>query len=79
MPNHKTGDAQIIFFTTKNRKATVTVTDESGKAVRTLERNLTTGKNHINIDSIADLAEGTYRVELITLNKMYAAVFIVWK
>jgi hypothetical protein len=79
MPNPITGDVQVLFAAKRDGAASVKVYNASGNIVLTLSKQLVAGKNRINIDNSIKLEDGNYKVQLITNNKIYRAVFVVWK
>jgi Secretion system C-terminal sorting domain len=79
MPNKATGDAQVLFVTSKPAAATIKVYDANGTIVLQQEAQLTEGKNKVNIDKFTNLAEGNYTIKLISNNKQYTASFLMWK
>jgi hypothetical protein len=75
-PNPATYNANLVFDMLTDTKVLVSVTDVTGKVVKSLTANSTLGQNTININ-VADLTAGIYFVSISANNQKTTAKLIV--
>ncbi len=67
-PNPTNGPLQIEVVSDKDINATITISDLSGKRVRTIETFVTKGSNNLKLD-LGDLVNGIYTLQMTTDSK----------
>jgi hypothetical protein len=76
IPNPASNNANLVFDMLTDAKVLVSVTDVTGKVVKSLTANSTLGQNTININ-VADLTAGIYFVSISANNQKTTAKLIV--
>jgi FAD synthase len=76
IPNPASNNANLVFDMLTDAKVLVSVTDVTGKVVKSLTANSTLGQNTININ-VNDLTAGIYFVSVSANNQKTTAKLIV--
>jgi hypothetical protein len=75
-PNPATDYVYLDFSAAHNGKAQVVIESATGGAVYTGTQAIVAGVNHLVLNQVRPLAQGTYMIKLITDESIYTAKFI---
>lgn len=77
--NRRSGEMLVRFTAKKAGEASITILNEEGKIVLQQTNQLKSSYNAIPLKNAANLADGSYTVQMIANNETFATRFMIWK
>ena len=78
-PNPVSDHMQLSVYATSEQKMKVMIYDASGRAMRTIEQNISTGNSTLNISDFQSWPSGIYSVKVILGNDLFVDKMILRK
>jgi ABC-type molybdate transport system substrate-binding protein len=78
-PNPVSDHMHLSIYATSEQKMKVMIYDASGRAMRTIEQNISTGNSTLNISDFQSWPSGIYSVKVMLGNDLFVDKMILRK